>query len=159
MTDKTSLAGKYAIVTGSTQGLGDAITRLFVERGAAGLIILIQETIKIMRRENIECSIVNISSISAYGSVPFLTPYATSKGALMTFTKDVAYTIMRHRIRINMLNIGWMDTPGENVIQHKYHNSAASWLENAEIGMPFAGFSNRKKLLAQLHFLPPKSLA
>ena len=34
MTDKTSLAGKYAIVTGSTQGLGEAIARLFVERGA-----------------------------------------------------------------------------------------------------------------------------
>jgi short-subunit dehydrogenase len=39
MTDKSSLTGKYAIVTGSTQGLGEAIARLFVERGVAGLII------------------------------------------------------------------------------------------------------------------------
>ena len=39
MTDKTSLTGKYAIVTGSTQGLGEAIARLFVERRAAGIII------------------------------------------------------------------------------------------------------------------------
>src|SRR5687767_11078952 len=39
MADKSSLTGKYAIVTGSTQGLGEAIARLFVERGAAGLII------------------------------------------------------------------------------------------------------------------------
>ena len=39
MTDKTSLTGKYAIVTGSSQGLGEAIARLFVERGVAGLII------------------------------------------------------------------------------------------------------------------------
>src|SRR5688500_10664341 len=39
MTDKSSFAGKYAIVTGSTQGLGEAIARLLVERGAAGLII------------------------------------------------------------------------------------------------------------------------
>ncbi|MEW5960919.1 MAG: SDR family NAD(P)-dependent oxidoreductase, partial [Chloroflexota bacterium] len=39
MTDKSSLAGKYAIITGSTQGLGEATARLFVERGAAGLII------------------------------------------------------------------------------------------------------------------------
>ena len=155
MTDKTSLTGKYAIVTGSSQGLGEAIARLFVERGAAGLIIcgrnaergkavaaalhsdtcqvhfvqadlanvddcrrivaaadehfgavhilvnaagvsdrgtiwdttpelwdwimainvrapfiLTQESIKIMRREGIEGSIVNIGSVSAYGSVP-----------------------------------------------------------------------------------------
>ena len=222
MTDQTSLTGKYAIVTGSTQGLGEAIARLLVERGAAGLIIcgrnadrgnavaadlhsdtcqvhfvqadladiedcrrivaaadqhfgtvhilvnaagvsdrgtiwdtspelwdwimainvrapfiLIQETIKIMRREAVEGSIVNIGSVSAYGSVPFLTAYATSKGALMTLTKNAAYSIMRQRIRINMLNIGWMDTPGENIIQHKYHNAGDDWLENAETGMPF----------------------
>ncbi len=39
MTNKASLSGKYAIITGSTQGLGEATTRLFIERGAAGLII------------------------------------------------------------------------------------------------------------------------
>ena len=38
MADKSSLAGKYAIVTGSTQGLGEAIARLFVG-AAAGIII------------------------------------------------------------------------------------------------------------------------
>jgi len=36
-----------------------------------------------------------------------------------------------------MLNIGWMDTPGESVIQRKYHNAGDDWLENAATGMPF----------------------
>ena len=238
MTDQNSLTGKYAIVTGSSQGLGEAIARMFKARGAAGLILcgrnaergkavaddlhsdtcqvhfvqadlanvedcrrivaaadqhfgtvhilvnaagvsdrgtiwdtspelwdwimainvrapflLIQETIKIMRREGVEGSIVNIGSVSAYGSVPFLTPYATSKGALLTLTKNVAYAIMRQRIRINMLNIGWMDTPGENVIQHKYHDAEDDWLKNAEAGMPFGRLLKTEEVARAVAFL------
>ncbi|MGH7104739.1 MAG: KR domain-containing protein, partial [Acetobacteraceae bacterium] len=37
--NELSLAGKIAVVTGSTQGLGEAIARLFADRGAAGIVI------------------------------------------------------------------------------------------------------------------------
>jgi NAD(P)-dependent dehydrogenase (short-subunit alcohol dehydrogenase family) len=33
------LRGKAAVITGSTQGLGEATARLFAERGAAGIVI------------------------------------------------------------------------------------------------------------------------
>ena len=39
MESSSSMQGKYAVVTGSTQGLGEAAARLFAERGAAGIIV------------------------------------------------------------------------------------------------------------------------
>ena len=32
------LAGKFAVITGGTQGLGAAIARLFADRGASGIV-------------------------------------------------------------------------------------------------------------------------
>lgn len=98
---------------------------------------LMQDAIKIMLREKIAGSIVNIQSASAHGGQPFLTPYSVSKGALMTLTKNVAFAMMSHRIRVNGLNVGWMDTPGEDAIVRKYHDKQDGWLEEAEKTQPW----------------------
>jgi NAD(P)-dependent dehydrogenase (short-subunit alcohol dehydrogenase family) len=37
--DKLSMTGKVAVVTGSTQGLGEAIAHMFVDRGATAVVI------------------------------------------------------------------------------------------------------------------------
>jgi NAD(P)-dependent dehydrogenase (short-subunit alcohol dehydrogenase family) len=115
--------------------------------------LLIQESLKIMRREGVAGSIVNIGSVAAYGSVPFLTPYAVSKGALVTLTKNVAYGIMRHRIRVNTLNIGWMDTPGEDIIQRKYHSDGQDWLAEAEAAQPFGRLLKPAEVARAVAFL------
>lgn len=98
---------------------------------------LTQGAIKIMRREGIEGSIVNIGSVSGYGAQPFLAPYAISKGALIPFTKNVAYAMARDRIRINTLMIGWMDSPGEDATQRRFHNAEDGWLAEVEAQAPF----------------------
>ncbi|MCP4385895.1 MAG: SDR family oxidoreductase [Hyphomicrobiales bacterium] len=218
----TQFAGKVAVVTGGTQGLGETVARMLAARGAAGLVIcgrtaergkavavslkeegcstefvradlfkledcrrviaaadsvfgrvdvlvnvaaltdrgtildttpelfdrmfainvrapffLIQDAAKIMRRDRIEGTIVNIQSMSAHGGQPFVTAYCASKAALSTLTKNAAFSLMPDRIRVNGLNIGWMDTPGEHSIQMRYHTDDAAWLANAEKNQPF----------------------
>jgi len=216
------LGGKVAVVTGGTQGLGEAIARLFAARGAAGLVIcgrqsdkgeavaadlagqgcrtvfvradlgtvddaravmaaaerafgridalvnaagitdrgtifdtspelfdrmvavnlrapffLMQEAAKLMRRERVKGAMVNILSMSAHGGQPFLTPYSMSKGALATLTRNAAFSLMPWRIRVNALNIGWMNTPGEDRIMRTVHGATDGWLAKAAAEQPF----------------------
>ena len=66
----------------------------------------------------------------------FITAYCASKGALITLTKNVAFRVMRHSIRVNGLTIGWMDTPGEDRIMKTYHGAEDGWRDKAEAGLP-----------------------
>jgi NAD(P)-dependent dehydrogenase (short-subunit alcohol dehydrogenase family) len=217
-----SMDGKIAVVTGSTQGLGEAIANLFVERGVAGLVItgrskergakvkkdleakgakvifveadlsrltdvrkimaacdqafgrvdalvnaagmtdrgtiwdtteqryddifdinvkapffLMQDALHLMKKSRTKGSIANILSMSGHGGQDFITAYCASKGALATLTRNVAFSVMNYQIRVNGLNIGWMDTPGEDRIMKTYHGSSDGWLKTAEAGRPF----------------------
>lgn len=117
----------------STPELWDAM--LAVNVRAPGL--LSQGVARIMARDRIEGTIVLIGSIAGRGGPPKLLPYATSKGALVAMTRNLAFSLMRHRIRVNLLCPGWMDTPAEDVVQRTFDGADDGWLEQAEAAMPF----------------------
>ena len=120
---------------------------------ARGPFLLMQGAIRIMRREDVAGTIVNVGSMASYGSVPYLTPYAASKGALMTLSRNVAYAVMWDRIRVNHVNPGWMDTPGEDVIQRRFHSGGKDWLAEAEARKPFGRLIKPDELAATIAFL------
>jgi NAD(P)-dependent dehydrogenase (short-subunit alcohol dehydrogenase family) len=231
-------AGQYAVITGGTQGMGEAVARLFARRGAAGLVIcgrnktkgdavaadltkggckthyveadltkvencrkviaaadkawgklhvlvncagvtdrgtildtspdlfdrifavnvrapffLMQDSLSIMRRERIEGTIVNLITMSSYGGQSFITAYCSSKGALVTLTRNVAFSVMRDRIRVNGLNIGWSDTPGEDRIMKTYHGAKDGWLAEMEKQQPFGRLIKPDEVARAVAFL------
>jgi len=107
-----------------------------------GPFFMIQEAVQWMRKNALNGAtargwIVNVISISAHGGQPFLVPYAASKGALQTLTKNLAFGLLEDRIRVNGLNIGWLNTPNEHAVQQSFHHRSPDWLEEAAPLQPF----------------------
>ena len=86
---------------------------------------------------NFTAGVVNILSVAAHCGQSFLAPYSASKAALANVTKNAAQALRSHRIRVNGINCGWMDTPGEDVVQRRFHDAGDDWLERAEAAQPF----------------------
>lgn len=234
----SSLAGKVVIVSGGTQGLGEATVRACAAAGAAGLVIagrsadlgqalaaqltsagtptvfvqadmedtaapaaivaaaderfgtvhgvvniaastfrdnvwtatpdgwdamfavntkapffLIQEAAKLMKRSGAKGSVVNIGSVSGHGGQPFILSYCVSKGALATMTKSVSFALMRHSIRVNQVNPGWMDTAAEDATQRRWHDATDGWLERAEPGQPMGRLIKPPEVAEVITFL------
>jgi NAD(P)-dependent dehydrogenase (short-subunit alcohol dehydrogenase family) len=114
---------------------------------------LMQESLKLMIERGIRGSVVNILSMSSHGGQPFLCPYSMSKGAMATLTKNVAASVVREQIRVNGLNIGWMDTPGEHAIQKEFHHAANDWLARAEERQPFGRLLKAPEVADVVSFL------
>lgn len=125
---------------------------------AKGPFFALQRFAQLCIEQNIAGTCVNILSIVVHGGLPFLAPYGASKAALLYTTKNSANTLAPHRIRVNAINVGWMDTPGENVTQQKYHGRKEGWLADAEANMPFGMLVKPAHVAGQAaFFLGPQS--
>lgn len=97
---------------------------------------LMQDAVKVMEREGIEGRIVNIGSTSSRAGQPFLAPYSASKGALASLTRNAGYALMRNRIHVNQLDIGWMASDHERQIQLQ-ESGDPDWEAKAREALPF----------------------
>lgn len=93
---------------------------------------LMQDAARLMLRKKIEGTMVNVSSVNAHGGGTILSPYSASKAALVNLTKNTAGVLAPHRIRVNCVLPGWVDTPGEHETLKRFHNAKANWVEEAE---------------------------
>lgn len=82
-------------------------------------------------------SVVNILSMVVHCGQSFLAPYSASKAALANVTRNAANGLRTQRIRVNGINCGWMDTPGEDLVQRQFHGAGEDWLAEAEARQPF----------------------
>lgn len=115
--------------------------------------ILMQETIKIMIRDKNKGTIANVLSMALYSGMSFLTAYSASKAALGIMIKNIANGVSGHQIRVNGLNIGWTDTPGEHSIQKRIHEGGEDWLKKAEDKVPFKRLTKPIDVARALAFL------
>jgi NAD(P)-dependent dehydrogenase (short-subunit alcohol dehydrogenase family) len=81
-------------------------------------------------------AIVNILSMNAHCGTPELGIYAATKGALATLTKNAANAHLRDGVRVNGINLGWVDTPAERQQQAVTLGRGAGWLAEEAARMP-----------------------
>jgi NAD(P)-dependent dehydrogenase (short-subunit alcohol dehydrogenase family) len=98
---------------------------------------LIQATARLMVAMGVAGSIVNVGSTSGYGGQTKLSAYSISKGALSVMTRNLAYGLMRHRIRVNQVNPGWMETESEHRTQTEQDGAPEHWLALAAPTRPY----------------------
>lgn len=74
--------------------------------------------------------VLNIGSLNAYVGAPNLLAYSTSKGALVTMSRNLAAAHRAEGIRVQVLNVGWTLSEGEHQLQLRLGNGS-DWAERA----------------------------
>lgn len=122
---------------GSILDTTPALWDRMMDANAKGPFFALQRCAQRAVDDGYPASAVMILSMVTHCGQSFLAPYSASKAALANIVKNSANALRRHRIRVNGINCGWMDTPGEDAVQRKYHGAGDGWLEQAEARQPF----------------------
>ena len=97
-------------------------------------LFLMQEAAKVMQRQK-SGTIINVSSMIAYGGIPTLAIYSASKAALNALTKHAAQEFAWDGIRSFAIALGWALTEGELAMQASL-GLPADWAKKFGSEMP-----------------------
>lgn len=117
-----------------------------------GPYFLMQEAIRRMIRDGIEGAICNIGSISEHAGQPFINVYCATKGALATLTRNTAFSVMKNRIRVNQLNVGWMASDHERELQAEATGDP-NWEIKAVAALPFGRLIDPAEAARAVNFI------
>jgi NAD(P)-dependent dehydrogenase (short-subunit alcohol dehydrogenase family) len=133
----TALVNAAALTDrGSILDTTPAVWDRLMDANARGPFFAIQRVAQRAIDAGHPAGIVNILSMVVHCGQSFLSPYSASKAALANVTKNAANALRGHRVRVNGINCGWMDTPGEDDVQRKWHGAGDGWLAAAEARQP-----------------------
>lgn len=95
---------------GLVEGMKPADWRLVLEVNLTGVFLGMQAVVPSMRRAG-GGAVVNVSSASGLCAQSALSAYAASKWGVRALTKIAALELGQHKIRVNSVHPGYVDTP------------------------------------------------
>ncbi len=78
-----------------------------------GAFYVAQAGARVMAEQGEGGCILFMSSVMAHLNAPLSTAYNTAKAGMNQMAKTIAAELLPHRIRVNVIEPGWIDTPGE----------------------------------------------
>lgn len=105
-------------------GLSETDWTEMMAANVAGPFLLVRAVADELRREGKGGAIVNIASIEGHNPAPGHGHYATSKAALLMFTKAAAMELGQYRIRVNSISPGLIHRDG---IEQGWPEGVARW--------------------------------
>lgn len=100
------ILGDDAFLFGVTESEWDKVLNVNLK----GTWMAATEVSRYMVEHAVEGSIINISSSLGFRSQLKRVPYAASKAAVEHLTRNMAIELVQHKIRVNCLAPGWMNT-------------------------------------------------
>ncbi len=116
-----TIEAKHGAISVLVNNAGIAMPKPFLETSEAdfrkvidvnliAVFLATQRVAKSMIANGIEGAIVNMSSINAVVAIPTIASYCASKGGVMQLTKATSLALAPHKIRVNAVGPGSIDT-------------------------------------------------